>query len=242
MLIDTTFDFRSDAGGGDPDSTSPTLRRYHRLLWSKPLPGGAMFDLVDTTPFSYLHHKSEVGEFWLASDAVIATFQSSRAASAVIDQLPAAELEEFQRVGYRIGGMMVFPGDRREGKMTINGARGFHPRIADRFDLTLECIRRHYRGEESPLGTALTRYGDFFARFHDFRGYVEFFLLQDLVAVDYSVVRFFTPFAEFRSRPVPTDLDDYLEFKRSSLMFVEARNRRIAAWAAERLSPTKAGE
>ncbi|WP_113903400.1 DUF6994 family protein [Brevibacterium celere] len=34
---------------------------------------------------------------------------------------------------------------------TINGARGLHPRIVDRFDLTLECIRRHYRGEPSPL-------------------------------------------------------------------------------------------
>ena len=42
MLIDTTFDVRTDAGGRDPDRYSATLRRYHRLLWSKPLPGGAM--------------------------------------------------------------------------------------------------------------------------------------------------------------------------------------------------------
>ena len=44
----TSFDLRTDAGGKDPDKRSPTLRRYHRLLWSEPLPGGAMFDLDDT--------------------------------------------------------------------------------------------------------------------------------------------------------------------------------------------------
>jgi len=33
------------------------------------------------------------------------------------------------RIGYTIGGMMVFPGNRLGRKMTINVARGFHPRI-----------------------------------------------------------------------------------------------------------------
>lgn len=33
--IDTTFDFRDDTPEGkDPDQYSPTLRRYHKLLWS----------------------------------------------------------------------------------------------------------------------------------------------------------------------------------------------------------------
>ena len=38
----------------------------------------------------------------------------------------------------RSGGMMVFPGNRIDGKQTINGARGFNRKIADGFDLTLE--------------------------------------------------------------------------------------------------------
>ena len=62
MVIDIAFDFRSDAKGRDPDSHSPTLRSYHRLLWSKPLPSGASFDLSDTTPGVYLHHRSGLGE------------------------------------------------------------------------------------------------------------------------------------------------------------------------------------
>lgn len=51
--IDVTFDFRSDTPPGmDPDARSPTLRRYHRLLWSKPLPSGRAFELDDALPAS----------------------------------------------------------------------------------------------------------------------------------------------------------------------------------------------
>ena len=51
MIIDTTFDFRTDTPPGrDPDSHSPTLRRYHQLLWSKPLPSGVLFELDATVP------------------------------------------------------------------------------------------------------------------------------------------------------------------------------------------------
>ena len=74
MQIDTSFDFRTDAGGKDPDTYSPTLRTYHRLLWSKPLPSGLSFDLDDTVLGTYLHHRSELGEFFLSSDSVIPSF------------------------------------------------------------------------------------------------------------------------------------------------------------------------
>ncbi len=75
----------------------------------------------------------------------------------IIEQVPAAERERFLDIGYTIGGMMVFPAIRVDGKMTINGARGFHPMIKDRFDLTVECIRPHYADEPSPLGDTLAR-------------------------------------------------------------------------------------
>ena len=32
VVIDTTFDFRTDATTDDPDRSSPTLRRYHQAL------------------------------------------------------------------------------------------------------------------------------------------------------------------------------------------------------------------
>jgi hypothetical protein len=53
-LIDITFDFRSDtAPGKDPDTFSPTLRTYHQLLWSKPLPSGQLFRLDVSGPPYY---------------------------------------------------------------------------------------------------------------------------------------------------------------------------------------------
>ena len=227
MHIDTTFDFRTDTPTGkDPDSHSPTLRRYHQLLWSKPLPNGSLFDLDVATPGVYLHHRSELGEFWLSSDAVMASYTGHVAMAAIIAQFSAAEQAAFDTSGYTMGGMMVFPGNRVDGKMTINGARGLLRRIADRMDLTLECIRRHYRGEPSPLGDTLARYSSFFALFDDFDGYVDFFLLHDLTN-DGRSVRFFLPFDGFNSPARPQDAETYREFRQHSIDFIEARNRRI---------------
>ena len=227
--IDVTFDFRSDTPGypkNDPDASSPTLRGYQKRLWSKRLPSGVLFTLDDTT-HHYLHHQSELGEFFLASDAVIPTFRKEASLSHIIHTIPDAEREAFLRVSYTIGGMIVFPGNRVGRKMTINGARGFHPRIKDRFDLTVECIRRHYRNESSPLSDLLRRYAAFFGLFGDFRGYVEFFLLQDLVSDDCSAVTFFTPFEDFTTSPLPASLDEYLAYRHLAVKFIEARNSRI---------------
>ena len=67
--------------------------------------------------------------------------------------------------------------------MTINGARGFDYRIKDRFDLTLECIRRYYTGDRSPLsGEVLARYEGFFRLFETFQGCVESFCSRILLA------------------------------------------------------------
>ena len=230
--IDVTFDFRSDTPPEkDPDFYSPTLRRYHKLLWSKPLPGGAAFDLDDTKPRSvaYLYHESEIGKFYLSSDAVVPSFTKSLLIADVIKQIPKAEQDAFNTAGYTIGGMMIFPATQVDRKMTINAQRGCHPRIKDRFDLTVECIRRYYSDEPSPLSELLERYADFFALFHDFRGYVDFFLLQDLVTDDCSNVRFFSPFNDgFIKWPLPKTVGAYREYMQHALQFIEARNSRIA--------------
>jgi hypothetical protein len=227
MLIDTSFDFRTDASGKDPDVYSPTLRLYHKLLWSKALPNGRLFDLDDTVRGAYLYHRSELGEFFLCSDSVIPTFAGWGSMKCITEQCTEEENETFMTISYTIGGMMVFPGNRIDGKQTINGARGFNRKIADRFDLTLECVRRHYFGQRGPLGETLARYGDFFALFKDFRGYVEFFMLQDLVTNDCSEVRFFMSFDDFNAPSLPRDGDSYKEYRRLSIEFIKSRNCRI---------------
>jgi hypothetical protein len=226
-IINIAFDFRSDTPEGrDPDVASPTLRRYHKLLWSKPLPAGIPFDLSDSRANCYLHHRSGLGEFFLASDTVIPSFRKVPQIKALV---PEAEIEAFNTIGYTIGGMMIFPGNKIDGRMTINGARGFHPLVKDRFDLTLECIRRHYAGEVSPLSDVLRRYSDFFKLFADFRGYVEFFLLHDLVIDGGNglEVRISKPYDNFKSSPVPRSTDEYRAYRDDAVAFINGRNRRI---------------
>lgn len=118
MVIDTSFDFRTDAGGKDPDTHSPTLREYHRFLWSKALPNGRSFDL--TVRGSYLHHESELGHLVLSSDAVIPTFTRWGFAAANPEFVTEVEGELFMTTSYTIGGMMLFPACQVDRKWTIN--------------------------------------------------------------------------------------------------------------------------
>jgi hypothetical protein len=238
--IDVTFDFRRDTPeGGDPDALSPTLRRYHRLLWSKPLPSGFRFDLTDSTHGVYLHHRSHIGEFFLASDSVVPSFRKERCLALVIAEIPRAEWLHFMSITYTMGGMMLFPGNRVDRKMTLNGARGFHPSIKDRFDLTVECIRRHFDGGTSPLTPTIERYRAFFELFGNFAGFIEFFLLQDIITAD-GAVRFFHPFADFGlSSPLPKSTDTYQSYRRNALSFIEARNLRILRWCESNLEPPR---
>jgi hypothetical protein len=223
--IDITYDFRRETPEGkDPDSYSKTLRQYHKLLWSKPLPSGELFQLSDDTPGHYLHHKSALGEFSLSSDAVIPTFRWNSEIQAII---PKSEIEAFNSQGYTIGGMMVFPRNRINGKWTINQARGCTRSIGDRFDLTLECIRRHYINGASPLANVLARYASFFNLFSDFRGYVEFFLLNDLVSDDFCTIKISQPYNDFNGSPIPATIAEYKAYENDAISFINARNRRI---------------
>ena len=228
--IDISLDFRSDTPAGkDPDAYSRTLRNYHRRLWSKPLPGGAPFELTDSRPGAYLYHRSALGEHYLSSDGAIPTFWKEPSLKPVFAEIPM-ELETFQREAYTIGGMIVFPSKQVDGKMTINGARGFCRQIRDRFDLTVECIRRHYLQEPSPLQAVLARYASFFALFGDFRGYTEHFLLQDLVTDDFAAVRYFAPFDNFGAPPIPSSKNSYLSYREAAMMFIAARGRRVLTY------------
>lgn len=223
--IDTTFDFRSDSGGKDPDAYSATLRAYHKILWSKPLPGGAGFNLDDTTTGAYLHHKSALGEFFLTSDTLNQSYGKNRVMSDIWNQLPD-EVNEFRVQMYFIGNMIIFPGRQIGGNMTINQARGC--RIGDRCDLTLECIRLHYHHQPSPLAKELKRYADFFDLFGDFQGYVDFFLLHDLVTDDCAAVKFFLPLADFKREALyPSSADAFRTYLHGAKRFIEARNRRV---------------
>jgi len=232
-MIDTTFDFRSDTPDGrDPDAFSPTLRKYHKLLWNKALPNGQVFDLDTSDPRRYLHHNSESRDWILTSDSIIPTFTRWVRLKHITTQFPEDENETFRSIGYTMGGMMIWPGVSVKGQRTINVERGFNQKVADRMDLTLECVRRHYLGESSPMAATLAIYDAYFAIFEDFRGFADFFLLQDIVSDGYTAVKTFMPFDNFNGPSTPQDVGTYTEYRRLSIEFIEARNRRIDSYKA----------
>lgn len=240
--IDIAFDFTSDsphywdsfwdnnnglgAGGSDPDSASKMLQQYHQLLWSKPLPNGEYLDLKMGIGANYLTWR----DFRFGSDSIIASFRYERYRG-MIEQVKRAVpdyrafMESFLRRTYTIGGMIIFP----KWRGGINQSRGCNPQIKDRWDLTLECIRKYYQGEKSPLYDTLVKDKPFFDLFVDFKGYVDFFYLQDCVSNDYSSAEFWLGDGEFTYKPLPQTVSDYLTWIECELQFVEKRNKRIQA-------------
>ena len=120
---------------------------------------------------------------------------------------------------------IIFPAHKKNG-FTINQARGISRIICDRFDLTLECIKRFYQNEESPLSKTLTNYKDFFDLFVNFNGYVNFFHLQDFIDQQ-ERVEFSLPFDNFNRPPLPQTIDEYRQYKELTLGLMKKRNRRI---------------
>jgi hypothetical protein len=153
--FDPTFRFASDSGGKDPDIASPTLRSYHQGLWTKPLPSGELFDL--TYDDTYLSYTSSGKVFVLSSDSSVPTWSRWKRMQHIIEKFSEEEIVDFRLVAGQMGAMMLFPRNRVDGQVGINGARGFTARIADRLDLTLECIRMFYAGEVDPRSNPLGR-------------------------------------------------------------------------------------
>ena len=58
------------------------------------------------------------------------------------------------------------------------------------------------RWAASPLSEVLRRYSEFLDLFGNFRGFVEFFLLQVIVTDDFQSVRLFSAFNDLQSSPL----------------------------------------
>lgn len=236
--FDDDYNFFDDAPAGkDPDSRSPTLRRYHRLLWSKPLPDGRPFELHAGRALApYLVYEADDTSFVLGSDAITSSYTRWLRPKSLADAIGALNEDQRSRYlnpPYTIGSAMIWP-VRKKDRPTMNTARGLRLSIADRMDLTLECIRRHYAGEpESPLADVITAYADFFELFEGFTEFVEFFHFQDLVTPDYKEVRFYLPFDNFERSGTPATTEDYVTYREATLEFIEGRKRRMDEWVTK---------
>lgn len=237
MIIDVSFDFSSDTPGywdhfwenngghgsggkNDPDALSPTLRAYHQIIWSRELPCGEFMQLEQPKD-GYLRWKN----MYFGSDSITTAFRYGT--FPLIDELESLpgyreKMEAYIHKTYTIGGMMIFPGHR----YSFNQARGMNRKISDRWDLSLECIRRFYAGEESPLSKQLQSDAAFYELFQDFPGFVDYFYLQDCVTDDYQV-QMWMEGAPFERPAFAQNLEEYCAFIRKEVDFVEKRNKRI---------------
>jgi len=176
--------------------------------------------------------EGEFGVYYLSSDSIANSLSTRTELTNVITEIEPELINEFQSLNSTIGAFIVFPRNRIDGKMTINGERGFNHFIADTFDLTLECIRLHYSNDKSPLSAVLGTYSPFFSLFQGFKEYVDFFLLNDLVSKDYKEVQMFDEVeGVFKTSPVPRSKQSYLEYREGSMEFTKRRNLRIENWS-----------
>lgn len=246
--FDITFDLATDSPAGkDPDEHSPTLRRYHQLLWSKPLRSGQVLTL-STLPRRHeaylIHTDSKGSRTWFGSDAITRSYTHWTRPKALVSAIAALTDDQRARYlnpPYTIGSAMIWP-VRSKDRPTINQARGMRSAIADRMDLTLECIRRHYAGQPgSPLAGVLVAYGDFFALFDGFREFIDFFHFQDLVTANYDSVRFYLPLDDFTRSGVPLTVDEYVTYREATLTLIERRERRMHLGCQPAISHRRAG-
>jgi hypothetical protein len=226
------------ANGCDADRYSIRLRRSHRDLWSKELPDGNLLTLQPNDggwlDVSSPHSLSSIGTR-LSSDTIATPHEryERRGMHLLWGALSAAARTNYKRRFYTIGGFLVFP-QRRD---SINVSRGRTASIQDRFDLTLECIRRYYSGETeasvNPLGAVLLADAEFFKLFgqgaEGFAAYTTWFHLDGLV-VDGEVRTFDDVDGrswKFTWSPLPTTPETYRQYLDKVGRFVDQRNRSI---------------
>ena len=239
-MIDINYNFQLELNKDKPrekrqdaDRYSKELQETHLKLWDKPLPNGERFTL-EKIARNRLRHKSKLGEFILSSDRAVPTFfnkigwRKDRRYSYLV-KLPDDMTQSFSNLRETIGGMAIWPAVKNCGN-TINQNKCFGANrliIADRLDLTLECIRRYYKNIDSPLTETFSRYDSFFRLFENFKGYVDFFIFQDWVGEDYETVNIAPPFDDFRSPAVPKTIEEYYAYRLHIMDLIKKRNQRI---------------
>ena len=226
----------------DPDKSSEMLQVFHKILWSKEENNIKLNFERGLEDNDYLILINQCGtkeeEKIFSSDWIINDYQHWNRNKWLdlnyLDNMDIKLLRDFNNITNTIGGRIIFPKRRLDGKHeTINTHRYTEKKIRERFDITLECIRRFYNGEESipEFDETLKRYNFFFKIFgksiEGFKNYCNFFLLHDLVSADYTKINFFLKFDDFEINPFPKSEQQYLDFANNATRFIQSRNKRI---------------
>lgn len=231
--FDPDFCFYDEEGyERDADAESLQLRLFHARLWSKDASEGPLMFMPDQGARTLTCTLADGTTLRVSSDTIATSHSGYTEMRPLHAGLPGDYRNDIERKFYRMAGFIVFPVHPQ----SLNQLRGW--RLRDRFDLTLECIRRHYTGEAHPLADVMTQGAKFFGLFGSghtgFVRYVEFFHLQGLVA-DGSV-RWFdgsstTP--DLDAARLPATTDNYRAYLDNVAEFTDDRTDRIRTWLTQ---------
>lgn len=201
MDLDTGYCFLNDVGNGeydyktyshesnqfnglkykDPDAFSSLLYKYHKLLWNKELPSG---EILNIKSFGNYHlHCDGIGR--LSSD-----FIGPSSAWAKRKGISNEDIGLYLKKTRTIGGHLIWPVIKATKNKTINQARGGSSGFYDRIDLTLIDLKKYYYNEDCKLKDEFDASKDWFKLFGTFENFIDFFLLQDFVDIEYKVLQF----------------------------------------------------
>ena len=198
--------------GWDPDTKSPTMRKYQALLWNKKTPSGVKLDLKLAPKMSdYITY----GPHKMGSDAIFITMRYKKLDNffrrRILPESPffAERMKKYLFDAGTIAGEMLWPKHQN----SMNQARGVNPYIWDRFDLTLKCIKLFYEDPNAfnPLAQCMEADRWFYELFVNFEGFTEFFFLQDFIDEKGNVKYYFDD-GSFRKEPRPKNTEEYWRF------------------------------
>jgi hypothetical protein len=240
--LDSGTSYFRDGKYKDVDAASPRLYCCHELLWSGELPNGENLRLVFCRESdNRFMLKDENFPLPLTSDTI------SRSHSKLDNLLQSGVISKEEANGYlrasrSIGSFLIWPirGDKGNPWNTVNIVRA--RTVNDRIDLTLwhlkNCYEKNWGEDErdelgKPIGLYKTfkLYRSWFELFKTFKGFVDFFHLQDFVNEgDYSVQLF----AETTAIRMGSDLE--LKYVRWLLDKISARDEKLRTLFAYRQS------
>jgi DNA polymerase-3 subunit alpha len=131
--------------------------------------------------------------------------------------------EDVIKVGHYFGGLTLAEADvlRRGMSGKFRGREEFERTKASFFEKAIS------------KGNEFNDVAEIWRQIESFAGYVDFFLLQDLVSPNYELNYFLTPTKDvFESSPLPESEEEYLQYMQSSTSFTVKRNERIKQWSS----------
>lgn len=222
----------------DPDKYCKELGETHCILWSSKKTLG----ILKWNSLNKLKSFINGIEFIFTPDSIVNSFYNSKRIIKgkgikesdwirSLSKMTQDIIKDYRNIDYTIGSSIIFP-ISINGKSigwTMNKARGCSSKIHDRFDYTLECIKRYYEENiDNPLQSAIEKSSLFFNLFKSFNEYVDFFFLNDLVDEKGNVISF-TDKIDFSS-PFPKTEEEYIKYLDNTIRFVNKRNERILTY------------